>query len=133
MAYESKLLRYFAALSPGKTALWCYLIWYLVTVVIYFDPSPAIWLNALGISGVIGIALLLSVANRNARKTDRWQTLRLFLMPFGVSSFSSLIKGHGFILILPPRFSEQITAVGLCAAFVMFVHVLKRFSRNARA
>lgn len=133
MAHESQLLRYFAALSPGKTALWCYLIWYLVTVVIYFDSSPAIWLNALGISGVIGIALLLSVANPSARKADRWQTLRLFLIPFGVSSFSSLIKGRGFILILPPRFLEQITAVGLCAAFVIFVLVLKRFSRNARA
>src|SRR4051812_1946347 len=100
------MVRYFASLSAGKTVLWCYLIWYLVTVFNYFDVSPAIWLNSLGISAVIGIALLLSVQSPGARNIDHWQTFRLFLMPFCVSSFSSLIKGRGYILIVPPRISE---------------------------
>ena len=119
-----RLLRYFANLPTGKLVLWCYLIWYLVMVAFYFDPTPAIWVNALGISAVIGVALLLSVSG--ARRADRWQTFRLFLMPFCVSSFSSLIKGHGFILIVPPRVHEQVIAAGACAAFVLLALLLKR-------
>jgi hypothetical protein len=126
------LYRYFASLSAGKTILWCYLIWYLVTVANYFDPSPSIWLNSLGISVVIGIALLLSVGT-GSRTVDRWQTFRLFVMPFCVSSFSSLIKGRGYILIVPPVMSEQVTSVGLCAAFVLLVATLKRLRSEARA
>ena len=133
MQFAQTLYRYFAMLSASKTALWCYLIWYLVTVMNYFDPSPAIWLNAVGISGVIGVALLLSVGNPSIRKADRWQTFRLFFMPFAVSSFSSLIKGHGFILIFPPRLPELITAVSLCAGFILFVAILKRLGGRARA
>ena len=118
--------RYLAKLETGKLVLWCYLIWYLVTLFFYFDPSPAIWINSIGINVIIGIALLLSVGGNGAKRPDRWQLFRLFLMPFCVSSFSSLIKGHGFILIIPPRPVEQMTAVGACAIFVLFVVVVKR-------
>lgn len=127
------MYRYFATLSTGKTVLWCYLIWYLVTVFNHFDPSPAIWLNSVGISAVIGVALLLSVGTQSPRKVDRWQTFRLFLMPFCVSSFSSLIKGQVYILIFPAQRSEQAVSLGLCAAFVLCVATLKRVSRGARA
>lgn len=130
---SATMLRYFASLSAGKIALWCYLIWYLVTVTMYFDPSPAIWLNSLGISAIIGAALLLSVGHQGSRSVDRWQTFRLFLMPFCVSSFAALIKDQGFILILPPRLSEQLTSVGLCAGFVLSVVALKRLGRNRPA
>lgn len=128
----STLYRYFSTLSAGKTALWCYLIWYLVTVANHFDPAPAIWLNALGISSVIGVALMLSVGNPAARKADRWVTFRLFFMPFAVSSYSSLIKGHGFILIFPPRLPELLTAISLCAAFILLVTILKRVYTKPR-
>jgi hypothetical protein len=109
--------RYLAHLKPAKTVLWCYLIWYLVLAARYFDPSPAIWLNALGISGVIGIALFLGVRTPTQRP-DRWQVFRLFLTPFCVSSFSALIKGKGFVLIVPPRFDDLALAAGACLAFV---------------
>lgn len=122
--------RYFASLRPGKVVLWCYLIWYLVTVVNHFDPSPRIWINSLGISAVIGFALLLSLSHSDIRKPDPWQTFRLFLMPFCVSSFSSLIKGQGFILVVPPLPSEQLTSVGLCVAFILLVVTLKRLVRE---
>ena len=89
-------------LPAGKIALWCFLIWYLATVIHHFDPTPAIWLNALGISAIIGVALYLSVDEPGKPPPDRWTTLRLFLMPFCVSSFSQLIKGRGFVLIFPP-------------------------------
>ena len=85
--YFQMPLKYFASLGTANIVLWCYLIWYLVTVVNYFDPSPAIWLNSLGISAVIGGALVLSVGGQSLRIADRWQTIRLFLMPFCVSSF----------------------------------------------
>ena len=119
------MIRYFASLGTGKIVLWCYLIWYLVTVFNHFDPLPAIWLNSLGISVVVGFALMLSVGSRGLRSADGWQTFRLFLMPFCVSSFSSLIKGKGYLLVLPPRLVEQIEGIGLCMGFVLIVIALK--------
>jgi len=124
------MLNYFCHLKTGKVILWCYLIWYLITVYHYFDSSPAIWLNSVGISGVIGFALLLSVGGSGITPPDHWQTFRLFLMPFCVSSFSSLIKGRGFILIAPPSVSELVITVGSCIAFVSFVFALKQIRRN---
>lgn len=122
-------LRYLIALPLGKTILWCYLIWYLVVVAHHFDATSAIWLNSLGIALVIGFALQLSVSSAAAR-ADRWQTFRLFMMPFGVSSFSSLIKGKGFFLIFPPSARELAVAAGACAAFVLLVAAVKALARK---
>jgi hypothetical protein len=126
------MLRYFKSLSPGRIALWCYLIWYLVTAYYHFDPSPAIWLNSLGITLVIGCALLLSVRGKATGNGDGWQIFRLFLLPFCVSSFSSLIKNKGFVLILPPTSRERLVTIGLCAMFVLLVNVLKLFARKEK-
>ena len=122
------MIRYLANLPPGKMVLWCYLIWYCVTVAFHFDPSQQIWLTSLGISAVIGIALMLSVAR--GPTPARWQTFRLFAMPFCVSSFSSLIKGQGFVLILPPRAIELAAALLACAGFLVLVGVVKRYCRE---
>jgi hypothetical protein len=122
------MISYLGRLKTGKIVLWCYLIWYLSIVWFYFDPSPRIWLNALGISAVIGIALNLSVARPAGTKVDFWQTFRLFMMPFAVSSFSSLIKGQGFLLIFPPDLQELLVSAGLCAAFVLLALVARRIS-----
>jgi hypothetical protein len=118
-------LRYFAHLSAAKIALWCFLIWYLATVVHHFDPTPAIWLNALGISAIIGVALYLSVREPGKPPPDRWTTVRLVMMPFCVSSFSQLIKGKGFVLVVPPGAQELAVSISACAAFVVFVIVAK--------
>jgi len=126
------MFAYFAKIQTGKMVLWCYLLWYLVTVFFYFDPAIRIWLNSLGISVVIGIALMLSVSRQGSAKSDPWQTFRLFLMPFCVSSFSSLIKGQGFIFIIPPRPVEQMTAVGVCLGFVALVGLIKYAGRSDR-
>jgi len=125
-------MRYFSQLPPGKIALWCFLIWYLATVAAHFDPTPSIWLNALGISAIIGIALYLSVREPGKAPPDRWTVLRLFLMPFCVSSFSQLIKGRGFVLVFPPDARELATAIAACATFVAAVFVLRVIAR-ARA
>jgi hypothetical protein len=120
-------VRYLARLSGGKIALWCFLLWYLVTVLHHFDPAPSIWLNALGISGIIGLALYLSVREPGKPPPDRWTVLRLFIMPFCVSSFSALIKGKGFVLVFPRDLDELGASLGACAGFVVLVATLKRF------
>ena len=122
-------LKYLSELTSGKTALWCYVIWYLVTVVAHFDNSPGLWLTSLGISVVIGIALLLSVQLAPGVVRNRWQTFRLFLMPFCVSSFSALIKGQGYYLVLPSQPLELGLSVSLCGFFVLLVLGLKRTQR----
>ncbi len=75
-------LQYLAKLSNGKLVLWCYLIWWASTVIHHFDPSPTLWLNSVGISAVIGVALILSVGGLSSATKDKWQTFRLFAMPF---------------------------------------------------
>ncbi len=121
-------MRYFANLAPGKIVLWCFLIWYLATVIHHFDPAPAIWLNALGIGAIIGVALYLSVREPGRPPPDRWTVIRLFLMPFCVSSFSQLIKGRGFVLVFPPSVREIAISFAACAVFVVAVLLIRRIA-----
>ncbi|HKQ39017.1 MAG TPA: hypothetical protein VJ063_13150 [Verrucomicrobiae bacterium] len=122
-----RILTYLGALSAGRLALWCYLIWYVVVLLRYFDPRPRLWLTSLGLSLIIGVALYISTtAGANNVKLDRWQTFRLFLMPFCVSSFAALVKDHGFILIFSPRWHEIAVALAACAALCVTVLLLKR-------
>jgi hypothetical protein len=132
MLLISPITRYLSNLPNGKVVLWCYLIWWATTVFHHFDPAPGIWLNSVGISAIIGIALILSVGRSSATK-DHWQTFRLFAMPFCVSSFSSLIKGKGFILVFPPSAWELAIAVGLCVLFITTVFGFRklRHAKNA--
>jgi hypothetical protein len=124
-------VRYFASLSAGKVVLWCFLLWYLATVIHHFDATPSIWLNALGISAIIGVALYLSVREPGRPPPDRWTVLRLVLMPFCVSSFSQLIKGKGFVLVFPPDLHEIAISSAACGAFVVAVLMIKRGFRSA--
>lgn len=126
------LIRYLAGLSTGRLILWCYFIWYLVVLVRYFDSSLRLWLTSLGLSAIIGLALYISTvaAGTNKVKLEFWQTFRLFLMPFCVSSFAALVKGKGFVLIFSPDLADIGLAVGLCAALCTLVWMLKRI-RNS--
>ena len=125
--YFPRVLRYLTNLSTGRLILWCYLVWYLVVLVRYFDPSLRLWLTSLGLSAIIGFALYLStVSGTNKVKLEFWQVFRLFLMPFCVSSFAALVKGKEFILIFSPKVEEIGIAVGLCLALCATVAVLKR-------
>lgn len=128
-----RLLRYLQRLSAGKATLWCYLIWYLCTVVRYFDANPRIWLNSIGISLIVGIALFLSVGANFSRASVSWQTFRLFFMPFAVSSFAALIKGREFVLVFPPSLAQAGVQLGLCAAFLLLVFIAKRLPRPTGA
>lgn len=124
-------LRYLARLTPGKATLWCYLLWYASTVAHHLDASPGLWLNAAGLSLLIGIALTLSVGGSLRLSRHPWQTFRLFLTPFCVSSFSALIKDKDFFLILPPSPDERLHSAGLCLAFLGLCVVLRAVFRLA--
>src|SRR5437016_3930664 len=128
-----RLIPYLANLSKGRLILWCYFIWYLVVLVRYFDPSARLWLTSLGLSLIIGFALFVSTtaASENKVKLEPWQIIRLFMMPFCVSSFSALVKGKGFVLIFSPDPKEILIAVALCALLCGTVAVLKRRQQNA--
>lgn len=118
-------MRYFSELSPGKVILWCYLIWYLVITYFYFDPTVKLWMNSLGMSAVIGTGLILSVAAKPKQQIDPWQALRLYLMPFCVSSFSALTKDQGFVLVVPPHPLEGLIAGLGCLLFLVVTRIAK--------
>ncbi len=122
------LIRYLRNLSAGRLILWCYFIWYLVVLVRYFDPSARLWLTSLGLSLIIGFALFISTARAgtNEVKLGRWQVIRLFMMPFCVSSFSALVKGRGFVLVFSPKPGEILIALALCGLLCVTVAILKR-------
>ena len=123
-------MTYLANLSIGRQVLWCYLVWYLVMSTSYFDPTPNIWLTALGISAIMGFAIYLAFTPPGARP-DRWHVMRLFLLPFCVASFSALVKDRGFILVFSPRLPENALALSLCAVLILMCAVARRIRRPA--
>jgi hypothetical protein len=129
------LVRYLAGLNAARTILWCYLIWWATAVTLYFDPSPALWLTSLGISAIVGCALWLSSVHSPAGriKIGRWQLFRLFMAPFGVSSFSALIKGKGFFLVIFPTLKENAIALGGCALFAVAAQTARRIIAPQRS
>lgn len=113
---------YFVNVKPGRLVLWCYLIWYFVTLYFHFDPSPKLWVNSIGLSVVIGTALMLSVSSNT---TNYWQTFRLYWMPFAVSSFAALIKNQHYFVIFSSNTGEVLTALGCCGLFLAMVAIVK--------
>jgi hypothetical protein len=122
-----RIASYFRTLQMPKSVLWCYLLWYLSMAAMHFDPSPRLWLTAAGLSAVIGTGLILSVSRPGAERPDVWTVLRLFMMPFCVSSFSALIKDRGFVLIFSPVLAENAFAAGTCLVFLLICYALRKW------
>jgi len=124
---------YLARLPNTRLTLWCYLVWYLSVVTLYFNASPEIWLNSLGISVVVGYALFLSTGPGTLERLKQrfWESLRLFMCPFLVSSFSSLVKGKGFVLLFSPLLSENLMAASLCVLFIVISKTAKLIVGNS--
>lgn len=124
---SSAVRSYFAGLTNGRIVLWSYLVWYLVTVVAHFDPSPRIWATSVGLSAIIGIALWISTrsASTGTTELDRWQIFRLFVMPFCVSSFAALVKDKGYVLVFPPTLALNAIGFALIGLFVWAVLTLR--------
>jgi hypothetical protein len=112
--------------------LWCYAIWWIVNVWCRFDARLEIWLTSIGLSGIVGFALLISTqsATNGTTKLDRWQIFRLFLMPFCVSSFAALVKGAHYVLIFPPTVRENAVGFGAIALFLAVVTPMRRAARE---
>jgi hypothetical protein len=127
------LIRYLRNLSAGRLILWCYFIWYCVVLLRYFDASLRLWLTSLGLSLIIGFALVISTRAGVADgvRLGFWSTFRLFLMPFCVSSFAALVKGKGFFLVFSPKPLEIGVAAGLCLLLWGIVTVAKRSGAKA--
>jgi hypothetical protein len=119
------LIQYFYEIKVDKAILWCYFIWYVAIVYFYFEPLPKIWINSIGISAVIGTGLLLSVSSGKIGGNDRWQTFRLYLMQFCVSSFSALIKDRGFIVFISPKVQENLLSILCCSLFLLGILGIK--------
>lgn len=122
------LQRYLLELSRGRIILWCYAIWYVVTVVTHFDSRPRIWLTSIGLSGIIGTALIISTQTAGAARTrmDPWVVFRLFLMPFCVSSFAALVKDAGYVLVFPPALKQNLMGAAGIGVFLLLVGLVKR-------
>jgi len=77
-------------------------------------------LNSLGISVVVGYALFLSTGPGTIERLMQrfWESLRLFMCPFLVSSFSSLVKGKGFMLLFSPLLADNLVAASACLVFI---------------
>jgi len=120
-----KMFVYLVKLKSSKMILWCYLIWYLTMVFIYFDESLKIWINAIGVSIVVGSALLLIFSESND-KCGTWQIFRLYFTPFCVSSFSLLTKDWNFIVFLADNFWHNTIALFLCFIFLGITLFLKK-------
>ncbi len=124
------MINYLKQLHAGKLLLWCYFIWYLSISIIYFDDDSRLWLTALGISLIVGFALVLSTTcwPVDIKTLDRWQTMRLFLIPFCVSSYSLLIKDKNCFLIFPPELETNGIALSAIFSFLLFVLLIKKFT-----
>ena len=116
-----RLMRYFATLNTARLVLWCYAVWYGINVAMRFDSHPRLWMTSLGLSAIVGLALLLSTRNSSSgtTKLDGWQIFRLFLMPFCVSSFAALVKDKGYLLIFPSTVVDNVIAFGAEALFLV--------------
>jgi hypothetical protein len=124
------LLKYFCDIKLDKSILWCYLIWYIVIVIFYFDPSLKIWINSLGISAIIGTGLVLSVSSGKNNRWNYWQVFRLYLMPFCVSSFAALIKDQGFIVFISSKLIENAIAILACMTFLAAIALIKFLNKK---
>jgi hypothetical protein len=126
-------ITYLRTLTTGRVILWCYAIWYVVNVAAHFDARPRLWLTSIGLSGIIGTALLISTrsSTRGTTDLDRWQIFRLYLMPFCVSSFAALVKDAGYLLVFPPTLWENLVGLGLIAAFAGLVFAIKSVSTSS--
>lgn len=124
----NQLNRYIKAMPTSMLILWCYVAWYLVMVIFHLKVDLQLWVNSLGISIIVGLALVLATGDFSSARLDKefWQVLRLFLCPFLVSSFSSVRMGNGFFLIFSSQLFENIVAATFCIVIVFFVRLVKR-------
>jgi hypothetical protein len=92
----------------------------------YFTPDPRVWTTSLGIGVIVGFALMLSTGpiSLDRFRNRFWESVRLFVCPFMVSSFSALVAGNSFVLVFSPSLRENTIAVTAIAVFFLLVRFL---------
>jgi hypothetical protein len=127
----ARLVAYFGGLSRARLVLWGYLAWYLAIVTRHArEITPSLGLTSLGMSAIIGCALVLST-REGGQNPRGWSLARLFIMPFCVSSYAALIKGQGYYLIFPPTPRDNLIGLGGCAT-VLALHLgCRAFSKRS--
>jgi xanthine/uracil permease len=120
------LVRYFALLPPSRLILWSYVIWWLFMVTYYFSSDPRLWAMSLGIGLIVGFALMLCTGPVTLDRFRKrfWESLRLFVCPFMVSSFSAAVTGKNFILVFSPNWEENAAAVTGIILFLLLTRML---------
>ena len=120
------LVRYFALLPPSRVILWSYVIWWLFMVAHDFSSDPRLWATSLGIGLIVGFALMLCTGpiTLDRFRNRFWESLRLFVCPFMVSSFSALVTGKNFILVFSPNWEENAAAVIGIVLFLLLTRFL---------
>lgn len=122
---KKSIVKYVLKMKTPKIILWCYLIWYFSIIFFYFESSIKLWASSMGISLIIGFALILSTTQQGI-KQDKWVKFRLFLFPFCVSSYSATIKGHDFILLFPNNRIHFLISAMNCLLFVILIWSIKK-------
>jgi hypothetical protein len=122
---KKSIVKYVLKMKTPKKILWCYLIWYFSIISFYFESSIKLWASSIGISLIIGFALILSTTQQGI-KQDKWVKFRLFLFPFCVSSYSAIIKGHDFILLFPNNKIHFLISAMNCLLFVILIWSIKK-------
>jgi hypothetical protein len=127
------MLRYLSELSLPRYVLWCYLIWWFGVAIPYFEPSFSLWSTSVGMSVIIGTGLYLSTAYAGAVRTPlpRWTIVRLFVMPFCVSSFAALVKGRGFLLVFHPDWRGNAWPLAVAIALGLLTLLARRMRAQA--
>lgn len=124
------LVRHFARLPMGQVILWCFLIWYVVMIVLHFETSPRLWLNALGMSMIIGSVLRLSLPHDGTAAGIFWRVFRFYVIPFCVSSFSALVRDDGFYAIFSPVLRDNLVGTAGCLSFVGWITLARMLEGN---
>jgi hypothetical protein len=122
------VISYLRNLPPNRQILWSFVIWYAWFLLLYFDPNPGLWLTSTGVAVLVGFALMMSTGpvTQERFKTKFWECFRLFLCPLMVSSFSALVKGEGFIIVLSPLWWENLAGIALVGMFWAGTEAIKR-------
>lgn len=112
-------LSYLARLETRRLLLWSAFIWYAVTMARHATADPRVWLGAAGIAAVVGVMLTANAipAGGSWREPGFWPTLRFFLIPFCVASFSSVMREVGLVVIFPRHLPDNLWAGGAVGAF----------------
>uniref|UniRef100_A0A6U2Z8K1 Uncharacterized protein n=2 Tax=Lotharella globosa TaxID=91324 RepID=A0A6U2Z8K1_9EUKA len=110
------------ACRPPLMPVWFLLFWYIYVMAFFGADDASVWGTAVGIMFIIGFTLTGNMYHAPFEKywsEKKWATLRVFIIPFCVSSYSSSVslQQDKFVFIFPK--DAGITVGGLVLAGVL--------------